>query len=112
MQQVKNPNQSTVIRTVTVIIVLIIVAFAMSNSPAEATVTPGSNFSVYAGSTQEATNSGQSDATKELQNTKAPEKTSVPTETNTADETNIPDDKKITICHVPPGNVENAHTIT
>ncbi len=96
MQQGKGQNRGTVITAAAVAVVLAIVVFATSNKSAEAKVAPGSVFFSYYEGTQDATNNGQ-----QPDKGKNPEKIK---ETG--------DDKKITICHVPPGNPENAHTIT
>ncbi len=90
MQQRRNLSRGTAIMAAVVTVVLAIGAFTISNKPAEASVAQSSIFGSFYQQTQNANSeSRQQDKTKEPK-----------------------DNTKITICHVPPGNPENAQTLT
>jgi len=96
MQQRRSLTRGTIILAAAVAVVLVIVSFSMNSNPAQARVSQGSNFVAYDQGTQDpGGNSNKPDKTKEPDKTQA-----------------LADDKKITICHLPPGNPGNGQTIT
>src|SRR5689334_8843349 len=93
MQHNRSSTRVMVIMAAAVVIVLVLGVLLMGQQTAAAGVVPGSVFVAYY--------QGTEDTNKKSQ------------ESDNKDKTQEAGDKgKITICHVPPGNPENAQTIT
>ncbi len=94
MQQDKHLSRGTIILAAIVAAVLMVVVFTFGSRTAQASAAQRSPFFFSYYQSPAGINANALD----------PEKTKEPKKD--------PGDKKITICHVPPGNPENAHTIT